>query len=116
MSFGDDLKAEYKEIERKFDHSVRSGVFELKSRVIEASPVDTGDLKRSFTPPRKIAKYSWIATSSNLIYAPIIGRGRRQVFVNGALKFVGSNKLPYGYEPIVREVSQIIQKDLDGIR
>lgn len=67
---------------RRFDHRVAVGceqlleemARDLRSRVVATTPVDTGRLKRSWSPVTRRARLTW-GFGTSLYYAPILEYG-----------------------------------------
>ncbi len=74
------------------------------------SPVDTGNLRASWTKLEKIKDgYQFTNTAT---YADILASGRRKV--NG--RWYGSEQMPDGIAPIIEKHNSILQKRLKGIK
>ena len=115
MSFENDFKKEYEALLKKRNNVVRMGAISLKGDLQTNTPVDTGELRDSWQPPEKLGTLSW-RIANIAPYAYIIDGGRRQVMMNGKLKWIGSEQLPNGFSPIVKEFEKKLQKELDKIK
>ena len=111
MSFS--LNYDLKKIKRSYDEVFEDWVDDFKKDIVEATPVDTGALKKSFdtSEPKEIEPNVWILASSDLPYAWVIDRGR--VFENG--RFYGSEQLPKGYAPIILNSDRKLRVKLNAI-
>lgn len=115
MSFGSDLGKEFDKIkEIKLDRSIRSTIVNLRSDLIEASPVDSGELRTSWEQPEQVGRYKWVIRNI-APHALIIDGGRREVPLKngGGNKMVGSEQLPTGFGDIVDENKKQLQKVLN---
>jgi len=110
MGFGDDIGKEFAKIEKKRDHLIKSATVNLRSDLIEVSPEDQGELKASWEQPKQIGKYKWVITNI-APHALIIDDGRRPVHINGKDKWVGSERLPYGYSPTIEITEKALDKE-----
>jgi hypothetical protein len=72
------------------------------AQIIASSPVDTGHFRRSWTF-KKVSDDHFVLHNP-VKYASILYHGRR--FVKG--RWYGSEQLPKGYEPILREFAEKI--------
>jgi len=112
VSFGDDIGKEFSKINRKRDRTIKSAALNLYGDLIVASPVDTGELKRSWQLPLKRGRYTWAITNI-APHAIVIDGGIRPIPMNGKLKIVGSQQLPWGFSPIVKKTEKALQKELN---
>lgn len=113
MGFGDDIGKEFNKVrEARLDLTVKSAVVNLYSDLVEASPVDTGELKASWQPPEQVGKRKWVVRNI-APHATVIDDGLRKVPVNGKQKEVGSPQLPYGFSPIIEITEKELQKRFD---
>lgn len=114
MNFADQVKREFEKIASKKNDAIERNVIALQGELIESSPVDTGELKRSWQEPVR-EDNKW--TISNIApHAVTIDQGRRTAFIYGTRTAIGSEQLPDGYTPIVKNRERKLQKDLDAIR
>ena len=114
MSFKDDLTNEFNAILKQRDSVVKAYALEMYSSVVQSSPVDSGNLRQAWQLPQQIPN-GW-AIRNAINYAYIIDGGRRQVPINGGMKWVGSEQLPDGWNPIVRTVEKSLNQALKAIR
>lgn len=105
---GDILK-EFEAIERKKDDAILSVAIELRAELVKSTPVDTGNLRGSWTALTKTDDGYRFGNSA--IYADIVLTGRR--IVNG--KTYGSEQLPEGIAPIIQKYNEILQQKLKAI-
>ena len=80
-----------------------------------ATPVDTGELRDSWQPPERLGLLNW-RISNIAPHAYVIDGGRRQAMVNGTIRWVGSEQLPKGFQPIIDEFEPKLQRELDKIK
>lgn len=110
MSFGDDIGKEFDHLkEVRLDRTVKSAVLNLRSDLIEASPVDTGELKGSWEQPEQISKRKWVIRNI-APHASVINDGLRKIPVNGKEREVGSPQLPYGFGPVIEITEKALQR------
>lgn len=113
MGFGSDIGKEFDKVrELRLDHTVKSAVVNLRSELIESSPVDTGELKGSWEQPIQTGPRKWVVRNI-APHAVVINDGLRRVPVNGVHKEVGSAQLPYGFGPIIDRTKKELQKRFD---
>ena len=111
MSFGDDIGKEFEEKAlKRVEHTVKSASLNLQGDLVEASPVDTGELRISWQMPERLDRFKW-KIANIAPHAEIIDGGRRMVTVDGKQKEIGSHQLPYGFRPIIDETEQALQKE-----
>lgn len=103
------LLSEFEEIEKKKDDIVLSVAIELRAELVKSTPVDSGNLKASWTPIKKTN--DGYIFSNTAIYATIIFDGRRTV--RG--KTYGSEQLPEGIAPLLEKYNGILQRKLKEI-
>lgn len=115
MAFDDDIKKEYNNIRQRQGIKLRQGAISLYGELIEATPVDTGELRDSWQPPEKLGVLNW-RISNIAPHAYIIDGGRRQASINGTVKWVGSEQLPKGYQPIIDAFEPKLQRELNKIK
>lgn len=98
------------------DEAVRTGVLELHNELQLVSPVDTGELRESWQPPKQVNPFTW-EIRNPAPHAYIIDGGRRQVPTKlGNMKWIGSKKLPHGYQPTVLKYNDLINNLLRKIK
>ena len=114
MGFSDDIDNEFNAILSARDKLATSSALNLHSDLVEASPVDEGELRASWQLPKKTGLRSWIISNTAPHAIPIDG-GRREVIVNGTSRMIGSDQLKDGFDPIVRITEKQIQKDLNKL-
>lgn len=114
MSFKDDLTNEFNAILKQRDSVVKTYAENMYSAVYDVTPKDTGDLQRGWQNPVRIPN-GW-AIRNAINYAYIIDGGRRQVPINGGMKWVGSEQLPDGWDETVRTVEKSLNQALKAIR
>lgn len=100
---------EFNDIIKKKDDILLSVAIELRSALVKASPVDTGNLKSSWNPIEKTDDGYKIENTA--IYATIALSER--VVING--KQYGSEQFPQGYTALVIQYNEILQKKLEQI-
>ena len=115
MGFSDDLKKEFEAIQKKRDVAVKTGAVSLFGDLQVHTPVDTGELRDSWQPPEKLGVLNW-RISNIAPHAYVIDGGRRQATVGGTVKWVGSEQLPKGFQPIIDEFEPKLQRELDKIK
>jgi len=108
MSFGDDIGKEFGKIDKNADTLIRSAVVNLQGDLVEASPVDSGELRLSWEQPKKSGN-AWVITNI-APHAIVIDGGRREIPINGKAVWVGSEQLPDGFAPIVDATKRELQK------
>lgn len=100
---------EFNDILKKKDDIILSIAIELRSALVKASPVDTGNLKASWSPIKKTddgykientATYATIALSERIV-------------VQG--KTYGSEQNPAGIDPIIMYYSELLQEKLNNL-
>ena len=114
MSLEEDIKKEYNKIQTKNGKVVASMVINLAGVLMEASPVDSGELRLSWLPPQKLGLFSW-RISNVAPHAIIIDGGRREAVVNGTARMIGSEQLPKGYDPIVEAFEKKLQQAVNKV-
>lgn len=115
MAFSDDLKKEFKAIQKKRDVVVKTGAVSLFGDLQVNSPVDTGELRDSWQPPERLGLLNW-RISNIAPHAYVIDGGRRQAIVKGTMKWIGSEQLPKGFQPIIDKFEPKLQRELDKIK
>ena len=115
MGFSDDLKKEFEAIQKKRDVVVKTGAVSLFGDLQVSTPVDTGELRDSWQPPEKLGVLNW-RISNIAPYAYVIDGGRRQASVNGTVKWIGSEQLPNGFDPVIKAFEPKLQRELDKIK
>ncbi len=110
MSFGSDIGKEFDKVkEARLDHTLRSAVVNLYSDLVESSPVDSGELKASWQPPKEVGKRRYVIRNI-APHAYVIDGGRRPVQIRGNEVMVGSDQLPKGFSPIVEITEKALQR------
>ena len=115
MAFSDDINKGFAQILKKRDNVVKTGAVSLFGDLVENSPVDTGELRDSWQPPQKIGVLNW-RISNIAPHAYVIDGGRRQAMVGGTTKWVGSEQLPKGFQPVIEKFEPKLQRELDKIK
>ena len=115
VAFSDDINKEFAAILKKRDRVVKTGAVSLFGDLQVSTPVDSGDLRRDWQNPEKISIANW-RISNISPYAEIIDGGRREAMVNGTIRWVGSEQLPKGFQPIIDEFEPKLQRELDKIK
>lgn len=115
MGFSDDINKEFAQILKKRDNVVKTGAVSLFGDLEENTPVDTGELRDSWQAPEKLGLLNW-RISNIAPYAYIIDGGRRQAVVNGVTKWIGSEQLPNGFDPVIKAFEPKLQRELDKIK
>lgn len=115
VAFSDDINKEFAVILKKRDRVVKTGAVSLFGDLQVSTPVDTGELRDSWQPPDRLGLLNW-RISNIAPYAEIIDGGRREAMVNGTIKWVGSEQLPNGFDPIVKAFEPKLQMELDKIK
>lgn len=115
VAFSDDINKELAAILKKRDRVVKTGAVSLFGDLQVSTPVYSGDLRRDWQNPEKISIANW-RISNISPYAEIIDGGRREAMVNGTIKWVGSEQLPNGFDPIVKAFEPKLQRELDKIK
>lgn len=115
MGFSDDLKKEFEAILKKRDRVVKTGAVSLYGDLEVITPVDTGELRDSWQPPERLGLLNW-RISNIAPHAYVIDGGRREAMVNGTIRWVGSEQLPKGFQPIIDEFEPKLQRELDKIK
>ncbi len=111
MAVGKELEAEIEALRKKRDDVVRSHAIGLKAKLAIISPVDTGELRRSWNEPTPIPK-GWRITN-HAPHAVIIDGGRRTIKTKkGNPKTIGSEFLPKGYKPHVKQSNKELNEKL----
>ncbi len=111
MSFGDEIGKEFGKIDKKADTLIRSAVVNLRSDLVESSPVAEvkgGELKASWEQPKKSGN-AWVITNI-APHAVVIDGGRREIPINGKAVWVGSEQLLYGFAPIIAVTEKQLKK------
>ncbi len=108
MSFQDDMKREMERISKERDDVLQSAALELYTAVVEASPVDTEELKSSWELPVKVDPNTYVIR--NIAPHGIIIDGGRRVDSDGVMR--GSEQLPNGYGPIVKQFENRLNRML----
>lgn len=111
MTFEQQIEAEHKRILAQRDEAVKEASLDMYSSVVEASPVDSGELRTSWQTPEKIP--DGYIVSNIAPHAYIIDGGRR---LDGDGVVRGSEQLPDGYKPIIKEVEARLNKRLKAIK
>ena len=123
MSLEEDIKKEYNKIQIKNGKVVASMAIELLGVLQEASPVGQypagsgrvgGELRRSWQSPVQLGRFSW-RVSNVAPHAVIIDGGRREAVVNGTARMIGSEQLPKGYDPIIKEFEKKLQQAVNKV-
>ena len=134
MGFSDDLKKEFEAIQKKRDVVVKTGAVSLFGDLQERTPVaknvpsrpwlrnpskmtksyQGGQLRDSWQPPERLGLLNW-RISNIAPYAYVIDGGRRQASVNGTVKWIGSEQLPNGFDPVIKAFEPKLQRELDKI-
>ena len=104
------LLSEFEDIVKKKDLVLLAVATELRSALVKATPVDTGNLKASWSP--LIKTDNGYRLSNTAIYADIRLEGYR--IING--KQYGSLKFPEGFRPILAKYGEILQQKLKEIK
>ena len=113
MGFGDEIGKEFDKVrELKLDRVVKSATVNLRSDLIEASPVDTGELKGSWEQPIQTGKIKWVIRNI-APHATVINDGLRVMTVNDKNREVGSPQLPYGFSPVIEITEKALQKEFN---
>jgi hypothetical protein len=114
MSFSSELENEIAELARKRNTVLKKVATKLYTNLVEASPEDTGELKRGWQPPVEISTMTFLI--ANIApHALIIDGGRRQIPFNGKLKWIGSERLKQGYKPIVDRAEKTLNGELQKL-
>ena len=115
VAFSDDINKEFAAILKKRDRVVKTGAVSLYGDLEVITPVDTGELRDSWQPPERLGLLNW-RISNIAPHAYVIDGGRRQAMVNGTIRWVGSEQLPKGSQPIIDEFEPKLQRELDKIK
>lgn len=116
MAFEDEFNKELEEILNKQNEVLSASAIELRNSLIRATPVDTGSLRANWQQPKKLSKYKF-RIYNNSEYASVIDGGRRQIQTkNGTPKMIGSEQLPNGFMPIIRNHEKKLQNQLNRIK
>lgn len=115
VAFSDDINKEFEKILKKRDNIVKTGAISLFGDLVEASPVDTGELRDSWQPPQRLGLLNW-RISNIAPHAYVIDGGRREATINGTIKWIGSEQLPKGFQPIIDKFEPKLQRELDKIK
>lgn len=115
MGFSDDIKKEFDTIQKKRELAVKTGAVSLFGDLQVNTPVDTGELRDSWQPPQKLGVLNW-RISNIAPYAYVIDGGRRQASINGTVKWIGSEQLPNGFDPVIKAFEPKLQRELDKIK
>ena len=110
MSVGKEFDMEVDALLKKRDNVAKAFSLELHNAVVEATPVDTGDLKKAWHWSQEAVGH--YQSSNNMEHATVIDGGRRDV--NGVMK--GSEQLPDGFQPLVDKEEDTLQTMLKAIR
>lgn len=111
MGVSDDIMREFEAIKEKRDSVVGSAAFNLQSDLVQASPVDTGELRQSWQPASPVTN-GW--EIRNIAPHALVIDGGRRVDPDGKTR--GSEQLPYGYQPIIEEADRELTKQLKAIK
>lgn len=111
MSFSSDMDKEIAIKYKDIDNILASAAFELKKALEESSPVDSGELSKSWQEPEK--ESDMVYTVKNIAPHGIIIDGGRRLVGN---KMQGSEQLPFGYTPIVQKVESKINRKLRSMQ
>lgn len=115
MAFSDDIRKEFEAIQKKRDVVVKTGAVSLFGDLQVNTPVDTGELRDSWQAPERITPLNW-RISNIAPHAYVIDGGRRQAIVKGTMKWIGSEQLPKGFQPIIDKFEPKLQRELDKIK
>lgn len=115
VSFSDDINKEFNNILNKRDLVVKTGAVSLFGDLEVNTPVDSGELRDSWQPPQKLGVLNW-RISNIAPHAYVIDGGRRQAVVNGVTKWIGSEQLPNGFDPIIKAFEPKLQRELNKIK
>lgn len=116
MAFSDDIKKEYNSIRQRQGIKLRQGAISLFGDLQVNSPVDTGELRDGWQPPQKLGILNW-RISNIAPHAYVIDGGRRQIITKkGTAKWIGSEQLPKGFDPIIKAFEPKLQRELDKIK
>ena len=115
MAFRDDINKEFAQILKKRDNVVKTGAVSLFGDLQVNTPVDTGELRDSWQPPERLGLLNW-RISNIAPHAYVIDGGRRQTMVGGTMKWVCSEQLPKGFQPIIDKFEPKLQRELDKIK
>lgn len=110
MGFFEDFDREFDQVLDERNRIAKTMAVELHRAIIMETPVDTGDLKKSWT--FSVVRPTRFRSETNVEYAPEIDAGRRQV----AGRWYGSAQLPKGYEPLIRTHLGILHRRLGAIK
>lgn len=111
MTFEQQIEAEHKRILAQRDNAVEEASLDMYSSVVKASPVDSGELRDGWELPKKIA--DGYIVSNIAPHAYVIDGGRR-LYADGVVR--GSEQLPDGYAPIIKEVEERLNKRIKEIK
>jgi hypothetical protein len=97
-SFDSTISSEINELRKNLMDKFKNSVFQLQSELETMTPVDTGFLRSSWNEPIQTSNYSFHLSNdaSYAYYLLVLGR-----HFDGN-KFVGSNQLPDGVLPHIR--------------
>lgn len=135
VSFSDDINKEFASILSKRDLVVKTGAVSLFGDLQVNSPVGEnipsrpwlnnpnkmtkpykgGELRDSWQPPQKLGVLNW-RISNIAPHAYVIDGGRRQAVVSGVTKWIGSEQLPNGFDPIIKAFEPKLQRELNKIK
>ena len=104
------LLDEFDDIQKLHDKVLGETAINLYGELVEATPIDTGNLKASWKAPSKTKDGYKIENSA--IYADI--RLHKRVKVNGIM--YGSLQFPDGISPIIHKADIQLQEDLKAIK
>lgn len=110
MTFEQQIEAEHQRILKERDTVIKTMAVRLWEDLKVVSPVDSGELRRSWEPPQKIVG-GW-SISNFAPHAIVIDGGRRTE--NG--RTLGSENLRDGFEPTVRRAETDMNKALGAIK
>ena len=115
MGFSDDINKEFAQILKKRDNVVKTGAVSLFGDLQVNTPVDTGEARDSWQPPEKLGTLSW-RIGNIAPHIIILDGGRRQIVTkNGTAKWIGSEQLPNGFDPVIKAFEPKLQRELDKI-
>ena len=97
------------QLQIKINQTVNEVAVDLYNELVRVTPVDTGQLRTSWTFEKTALGY---LLSNNMQYASIIFEGRRIV----AGKTYGSKQLPAGLDPILMKYNIILTNKLNKIK
>jgi len=104
------LKDDYQAMIADVQKTIGTTVVNLNNELLAKTPVQTGNLRKSWQPINKISPFEYeLANESN--YADDIFKGRRMV----GGRMIGSNQLPDGISPILIKYEDILENKLKEI-